>query len=77
MDYPDEVFPEYEQIVFDAPEAFAEKAERFLADDERRRRIARRMHEIVAERFGYRAALARFLAAMRDYLRERACPDRP
>ena len=78
--YPDEVFPRFEEILFDSREKFAAKADRFLACEADRREIAGEMRRIVIERFSYQAAMDRFLRAMATYLADtsnvRAAPVR-
>jgi hypothetical protein len=68
--YPDEVFPDFREIVFDSAEEFAAAAERFLADEPCRRAIADRMHNVVVERFSYRSTMDHFLRSMAAYLAE-------
>ena len=68
MSYPDELFPEFADIVFDSPARFADVAERFLADDALRSRVTTSMRDIVVDRLSYRASMQRFLESMRDYL---------
>jgi len=65
-----EAFPRLPDVLFDSEEEFRTKAERFLADESLRRSVAGEMRQVVIERFSYRAAMQRFLAAMRDYLKE-------
>jgi hypothetical protein len=66
--HPDEVFPEFDQIAFDSPETLAAAAERFLHDEQARRRVAQGMREVVLERFSYAPTINAFLRAMADYL---------
>ena len=68
LPYPDEVFPDFDEITFDGAEEFATKAERFLGDEQLRATMTERMRNVVVERFTYRAAMAQFLEAMSDYL---------
>jgi hypothetical protein len=70
--YPDEVFPDFREIVFDSADEFACVAERFLADDSRRLEIAERMRQVVIDRFSYRSTMDQFLRAMGTYLHEAA-----
>lgn len=64
QDYPDEVFPDFEQITFDSAEEFAQRAARFLQDENARRKTVDSMRKVVANRFSYRAEMARFLREM-------------
>ncbi len=70
LPYPDEVFPDFRNVVFDSAEEFDLAADRFLADEPRRREIARQMHEVVVQRFSYRSTMDHFLRSMAAYLRE-------
>ena len=72
LTYPDEVFPHFEDIVFDSAEQFAATANRFLADDDKRRAVAAEMRQVVIQRFSYRPAMEQFLTAMADYVKEAA-----
>ncbi len=70
--YPDEVFEDFEQILFDSPESFAEKADAFLSDDTRRTSVASAMRGVVIDRFSYPPTIRRFLSAMTAYLHDKA-----
>ncbi|MFQ5493864.1 MAG: hypothetical protein ACE5EX_00635 [Phycisphaerae bacterium] len=72
LQHPDEVFPDFDDILFDSASGFAAAADRFLADEELRRNHVDSMRTIVIEKFSYRAEMKRFLQAMADYLREAA-----
>jgi hypothetical protein len=65
----EEVFPHLREILFDSPESFAKKADRFVADDQARRTITQDMRGVVVDRFSYRVTMDRFLHAMAWYLR--------
>lgn len=67
-EYPDEVFPEFERITFDSPQEFARSADSFLQNEKARRQCAATMRNVVAERFSYRAEMARFLREMNTSL---------
>ena len=66
--HPDELFPNFEDILFDSSEEYADVADRFLEDEPRRRVIAAEMRRIVVERLSYTPTMDRFLHAMTDYL---------
>lgn len=66
--YPDEVFPRFDEILFDSPESFAARADRFLASDSVRGEITDEMRRVVVERFSYAPIMDRFLRAMAGYL---------
>lgn len=70
--HPQEVFPNFSEILFDSESEFVQKADMFLANGPRRREIIDEMRQVVIEHFGYRPTMDRFLRAMADYLRE-AC----
>ncbi|MCH7885869.1 MAG: glycosyltransferase family 1 protein [Planctomycetes bacterium] len=73
--YPDEVFPRFDQIVFDSAETFAAIVDHFLRDDAARRPLVEEMRRIVVERFSYRARMDEFVRAMGTYLAEESrCP---
>ncbi len=72
LHHPDEVFTDFERILFDSSVEFAHKADLFLADDRKRERLANEMRVVVVERFSYRAFMDRFLRAMAGYLRQAA-----
>lgn len=69
---PDEAFTDFEEILFDSAERFAEVADHFLTDDAHRRGVADRMRQIVIERFSYRSTVDQFLRAMSSYLQTAA-----
>jgi hypothetical protein len=75
--YADEAFADYEDIAFDSPAAFEERAERFLADEAERRAVTTRMRDVVIQRFTYRTAIDGFLRDMSGYLTERARTSKP
>jgi hypothetical protein len=70
LPFPDEVFADYQEIVFDSAGQFAEKADRFLEDEDRRSGFAEAMRQVVIEQFSYRPTMDRFLRAMGDYLNQ-------
>ncbi len=72
LPYPDEVFPDFRDVVFDSEEEFATRAERFLADSGTRMAIAERMRQVVVDRFSYTATMVQFLHAMAAYLQQTA-----
>jgi len=72
-----DAFPRLHEILFDSDSEFRQMAERFLTDEPLCRSIADEMHQIVVDRFSYRAAMNRFLHAMRDFLIERSSNGNP
>ena len=68
MLHPDEIFSDFEDILFDSPGEFATAAERFLSDDARRTAVAQRMRTVVLDRLTYRPTMDRFLESMARYL---------
>ena len=66
--HPDEIFPDFEDILFDSPGEFAAVVERFLSDDARRTAVAQRMRDVVLDRLTYRPTMDRFLKSMARYL---------
>ena len=68
--HPDEVFPDFEEVLFDAERDFCAKADRFLADDTARRTVSEAMRRVVVDHFSYRPTIERFLTEMAAYLRE-------
>lgn len=72
LEYPDEVFPDFERIAFDSKESFGERADDFLGDPNLREKIAGSMRAVVVERFSYRAAISHYLSAMSAFLRWQA-----
>ena len=70
LEYPDELFPGFRDIVFDSADEFAAAADRFLAADDARRETASRMRDVVIERFSYRRTMDGFLRAMGAHLKE-------
>ncbi len=71
--YPDEVFPGFEQIVFDNSQEFAKLAEYYLADQEARRQISGTMRQVVVEQFSYQPIISQFLQKMTSYLQSKVC----
>ncbi len=69
---PDEAFADFEEILFDSAERFAEVADHFLTADTHRREVADRMRQVVIERFSYRSTVDQFLQAMSSYLQSAA-----
>ena len=69
---PDEAFTDFEEILFDSAERFAEVADHFLTVDAHRREVADRMRQVVIERFSYRSTVDQFLQAMSSYLQTAA-----
>jgi hypothetical protein len=67
LDYPNEVFQGFEEIVFDSAETFAEKAERFLKNGPLRQRIVNDLRAVVMDRYSCRATMKKFLHHARDY----------
>jgi len=61
LDYPVEVFDRFDEILFDSPESFAQRADRFLVDPAERASIVRSWRETIASRYSYDASLKRFL----------------
>ena len=68
-EYAEEVFPEFEAIIFDSPTEFEERAELYLGDDTLRTQRTKQLRQVVLDRFTYRATMQQLLTAMRDYLR--------
>ncbi len=69
LEYPDELFPRFQDVVFDSAEEFAQRAELFLDDGSARESLAREMRAVVLDKLSYRATMDRFLRAMGDYLK--------
>lgn len=65
---PDQVFEEFENIVFDSPQQFAARADFFLQSDAAREEVAAGMRQVVVDRFSYRATVSEFLEKMCDHL---------
>jgi hypothetical protein len=76
LDYPAEVFPGFEAIVYADSASFQRMADAFTADPARRAAMAAQMRDVVVRRYTYAAAMRRFLSFHRDYLASRAS-DRP
>jgi hypothetical protein len=74
LTYPDEVFPDLAEILFDSASQFEQKVERFLADAGSRRAIATRMRDAVIEHYSYKPTMRQFIKGMTEYLREAAQP---
>ena len=70
--FADEVFDDFERIVFDSAESFAQRAELYLSDEQTRIASAGAMREKVLQHFSYQAAMRRFLGAMTTYLQDAA-----
>ncbi|MEK6675534.1 MAG: hypothetical protein AABZ47_07760 [Planctomycetota bacterium] len=70
LEHPDEVFSDFDWVVFDSYEEFSTKADRFLADDQARAGITNRMRQVVLDRFSYKPTMNQFLQAMASYLKE-------
>lgn len=70
--HPEEVFPRFDEILFNSAEQFARHADRFLADEAYRSGIADEMRQVVIEHFSYRSTMEQFLRAMTDYLTQAA-----
>ena len=70
LEFPDEAFPHYDEILFDSSERFAEIADRFIEDEPLRRNRIDEMRDVVIEQFSYQPTVDRFLHAMADYLRK-------
>jgi len=68
-DFANFAFTDLEQITFDGPEAFVERAEHFMENAEQRRRITRQMQQAVNELFTYDALVARLIRFIRRQLR--------
>ena len=68
--HPDEVFPDFDEILFGSAREFQEKTDRFIADDASRERIAETMRRIVVEHYSYRPTMERFLQKMGAWFRE-------
>ncbi len=71
-DFIDERVPHFEDILFASPGEFAEKAERFLADDGLRTRLASEMRAVLVEHYSYDARMAEMLLFVRDGFRVEA-----
>lgn len=69
------MFPQYGEVSFASAEEFARCADRFLADAEARRTIARAMRGVVVEHYSYGMLVDRLLAFVRRRLREQAEPS--
>lgn len=72
LEYPDEVFPSFRDLVFDSADEWSAAADRFLGDDDARRETASRMRDVVIERFNYRRTMDGFLRAMGAHFKEAA-----
>ena len=68
MLHPDEIFPEFEDILFASTSEFEAQAERFLSDDAGRTGVAHQMRNVVLDRLTYRPTMDRFLRSMASYL---------
>jgi len=66
--FSDLAFPELDQITFDSPEAFAERAEHFINNVDDRQRITCQMHSAVKELFTYDALALRLIRFIRRQL---------
>jgi hypothetical protein len=75
--HPDEAFPGFEEIVFDSSQRFAHLADRFLADDGARARIAAAHRQTVLRHFSYAVAVDQFLRRMAGYLHGEVAKPRP
>lgn len=69
LEYPDELFPRFGDVVFDSAEEFAQRVELFLNDAAARESLACEMRTVVLDKLSYRATMERFLRAMADYLK--------
>ncbi len=69
VSYPDEMFPQFREIVFDSPDSFAQMANRFIDEVATRDQITHTFREVVVNHFSYRASVSTFLNAMATYLR--------
>lgn len=67
--HPDEVFNDFNDVLFDSAAEFASKADHFLAGAAHRRTKAQEMREVVIKNYGYRPAMDHFLRTMAAYLR--------
>ncbi len=72
LSFPDELFPRFEEIVFDNTQEFEQKADRFLKNREYRESIVEEMRKTVLDCFTYESTMKRFLHSMRNYLRTKA-----
>lgn len=72
MNFPDEVFSQFDQIAFDSAHSFAALADRFINNDSLRSQITDDMRKTVIERFSYPSTMNHFLRSMAGYLRK-AC----
>jgi len=70
--YPDEVFDDFDRIVFDSAETLAARADGFLHDDAQRATIVAAMREVVVDRFSYRSTMSRLLEGMAAHMRRAA-----
>ncbi len=68
LTYPDEVFPDFTNILFDSADQWAQRAELFLANEESRKAIAAQMRAVVIEHYSYQSTMRRFIQGMTDYL---------
>ncbi len=68
LTFPDELFDDFPNVIFDSADQFATLADRYLASEAERRAISGRMRETVVSRLSYRATMRGFLTGMRDYL---------
>ena len=68
--HPDEVFPDFDEILFGSAREFQAKADHFIADDAARQRIAETMRQVVVEYYSYRPTMDRFLQKMGAWFRE-------
>lgn len=64
-----DVFPNFRETTFDAPEEFAARADRFLQDNAARQSIATDMRNVVLSRFTYRNLMSKFVEFINGRLR--------
>lgn len=70
MNFPDEVFSQFDKIAFDSSDSFATLADQYIDNHSLRSQITDDMRKTVVERFSYSSIMDRFLRSMADYLRK-------
>ncbi len=68
--HPEEVFPRFQEILFDSATEFSRAADHFLADESERRSLTDEMRRIVIDHFSYPPTMDLFLRAMCDYFQQ-------
>ena len=72
--YANLAFPGFDRVVFDGPESFARRAERFIENPDERHALAQAMRKGVHELFTYDAIVRELMQFLSDGLRESVGP---